>query len=101
MIVYFATSIYFYIFSQLASSAIVSQSSSNLGVVDKYCTNSAEWIGTDARSIDCIGAVQSLYAVEVQEYNKNDFEFLSQNAKARLKNSMRTPRKYALGETPL
>lgn len=77
---------------QSASSAISSAANGN------QCTDKPTWVGSGSTSIDCIGAVQKLHDAEVKHFSDFDFEFLSEKAPARSLPSMRTPRKYTVGE---
>ena len=50
------------------------------------------------RNQDCKSAIELLNKVDVVFHGDTDFEFLSPKAKERLPDSMRTPRKYTVGE---
>lgn len=65
-----------------------------------HCTDNHTWIGTGHTAIDCIGAVQNLYDIEVKSFSDFDFEFLSGTALRRSLPAMRTPRKYTHGKCP-
>ena len=93
----FSVFVIFSTVSYLASSAAISlttDSSANRN----QCTDKSTWIGTGSTTVDCIGAVQRLYDVEVKSFSDTDFEFLSQKAPARSLPAMRTPRKYTVGK---
>ena len=85
----------------VVSSAAINPTHGSLAANGNQCTDNSTWIGTGSSSVDCIGAVQKLYNAEVKPFSDTDFEFLSAKAPARSLPSMRTPRKYTVGESSL
>lgn len=70
------------------------------GISDGYrCTDSARWRGSGSSKQDCNEAVKLLYDVEVIYFGAKNYDFLSPNARPRGQDYMRTPRKYAVGES--
>ena len=64
----------------------------------EHCTDDYNWKGKDVRRQDCLAALGHLYRSEVVGYGDKDFEFLSARAIQRSADSMRTPRRYTVGE---
>lgn len=96
--------IFFCTFISIAWSTAINLSHVNLAtsiaVNGNHCIDNHTWIGTGTTAIDCIGAVQSLYDIEVKSFLDFDFEFLSGTALRRSLPAMRTPRKYTHGKCP-
>lgn len=65
---------------------------------DYYCTDDENWRGKDVTRQDCFAALGLFFRSEVVPHGNKDFEFLSARAIPRLADSMRTPRKYTVGE---
>ena len=77
-----------------ASSGNVTSGNSN----DYYCTDDSRWKEKDTTRQDCFAAIGLLYRPEVARHGNKDFDFLSARATQRSDDSMRTPRKYTVGE---
>ena len=63
-----------------------------------HCTDDYNWRGKDVTRQECLAALGLLYRSEVVGHGDKDFEFLSARAIQRLVDSMRTPRRYIVGE---
>ena len=63
-----------------------------------YCIDNYNWKAQDVTRQDCFAAIGLLYRSEVGLHGDKDFEFLSARAIKRLGDSMRTPRRYTVGE---
>ena len=64
----------------------------------EHCTDNYNWKGKDVTRQDCLAALGYLYRSEVVGHGDKDFEFLSARAMQRSGDSMRTPRRYTVGE---
>ena len=85
----------------MVSTVAIGASSGNvsLGISsDYYCTANLNWRGRGITKQDCKVAIELLYLEEVTFYGDKDFEFLSARAHQRSPDSIRTPRKYTVGE---
>ena len=65
---------------------------------DYYCTDESSWKLGDTTRHDCFAAIGLLFRSEVVQHGNKDFQFLSARATQRSVDSMRTPRKYTVGE---
>ena len=77
-----------------ASSGNVTSENSN----DYYCTDDSSWKVEDTTRHNCFAAIGLLFRSEVVLHGNKDFQFLSARATQRSYDSMRTPRKYTVGE---
>lgn len=87
---------------RIALTLAIGASSGNVtsGATNGYyhCIDDYNWKARDVTWQDCFAATTLLYTSEVGLHGDKDFEFLSARAIKRLGDSMRTPRRYTVGE---